>query len=156
VSAKGGSIFDETVQLTHVWLKELMEDLDWASQHRAYQALRVTLHALRDHLTVESAAKLGAQLPMLVRGFYYEGWHPAHKPVKDKSLESFLASIEQGFRRAPTDEPIDPLAVATAVFRLLDRHLTGGEADHVQQSLPKSLRALWPAGYEVSPDLVRL
>jgi len=30
--------------------------------------MRATLHALRDRLTVEEVAQLGAQLPMLVRG----------------------------------------------------------------------------------------
>ncbi len=156
MTAKGGSIFDETVQLTHVWLKELMQDLDWDDRHRAYLALRVTLHALRDRLSVEAAAKLGAQLPMLVRGFYYDGWHPAHKPSKEKDVESFLASIEQGFRHSPTDDPIDPASVATAVFRLLDRHVTAGECDHVRQSLPKGLRALWSTGGGASPEIVPL
>ena len=42
--------------------------------HKAYLALRTVLHALRDRLTLEEAVQLGAQLPMLVRGFYYEGW----------------------------------------------------------------------------------
>ncbi|MCK6453039.1 MAG: DUF2267 domain-containing protein [Alphaproteobacteria bacterium] len=154
MTGKSGSLFDETVQLTHLWLKELMQDLGWDDRHRAYLGLRVTLHALRDHLSVEAAAKLGAQLPMLVRGFYYDGWHPAHKPAKDKNVEAFLAAMEQGFRQSPTDQPIDPAAVATAVFRLLDRHVTQGECDHVRQSLPKALRALWSSGKAARPDIV--
>jgi uncharacterized protein (DUF2267 family) len=32
------------------------------------------LHALRDRLPPEIAVHLSAQLPMLVRGIYYEGW----------------------------------------------------------------------------------
>lgn len=46
-----------------------MEELDWQDRHAAYLALRATLHALRDRLTVEEVAELGAQLPMLIRGF---------------------------------------------------------------------------------------
>ena len=156
MTANGGSLFDETIQLTNIWHKELMEEFGWDDRHRAYLALRVTLHALRDHLSVDSAAKLGAQLPMLVRGFYYEGWHPAHKPVKDKTVDSFLAAIENGFRRSPTADPIDAGSVVTAVLELLDRHLSEGAADHVRESLPKTLRALWSVGYEVSPDVVRI
>ena len=44
--------------------------------------MRATLHALRDRLTVEEAAQFAAQLPMLIRGFYYEGWNPTDKPVR--------------------------------------------------------------------------
>jgi uncharacterized protein (DUF2267 family) len=35
------------------WLNELMAELGWDDRHRAYQALRAVLHALRDHLTVD-------------------------------------------------------------------------------------------------------
>jgi len=45
--------FDTTIQKTHVWLNELMSDLDWQERpHKAYLALRTVLHALRDRLTV--------------------------------------------------------------------------------------------------------
>jgi len=154
--AKGVSVFDETVQLTNVWLKELMQDLDWGDRHRAYVALRATLHAVRDHLSVDQVAKLGAQLPMLVRGFYYEGWHAAHKPVHDKTVEGFLASIWGELNPLGRGEPVEPAVVAQAVFRLLDRHLSQGESDHIREGLPKAVRALWPAGYEVSPGVVPL
>jgi len=37
----------------------------------------VSLHALSDRLTVQEVAQLGAPIPMLIRGFYYEGWVPS-------------------------------------------------------------------------------
>jgi uncharacterized protein (DUF2267 family) len=154
--AKGVSVFDETVQLTHVWLKELMEDLEWTDRHRAYLALRATLHALRDRLSVEQAAKLGAQLPMLVRGFYYEGWHPAHKPLKDKSLDGFLAAIWGELNPNTMAGSADPAEVARAVVGLLVRHVSEGEIAHVRQSLSKPIRELWPPAYVVSPEIVPL
>jgi uncharacterized protein (DUF2267 family) len=74
MSTTGLEIFDTTVQKTHIWLNEIMDELGWEDNwHRAYLALRTVLHELRDHLTTEEATDLGAQLPMLVRGFYYEG-----------------------------------------------------------------------------------
>jgi uncharacterized protein (DUF2267 family) len=43
---------------------------------------------------VEEVAQLGAQLPMLVRGFYYEGWDPTGKPsLKVRNKEHFMARI---------------------------------------------------------------
>ena len=72
----GLDVFDTTVQKTNVWLKDIMQELGWEDRHKAYMGLRTTLHALRDRLTPEEAAQFGAQLPMLIRGLYYEGWTP--------------------------------------------------------------------------------
>jgi uncharacterized protein (DUF2267 family) len=69
MSATGLAVFDETVQKTNTWLKEIALDLG-ADRRRAYQVLRAVLHCLRDRLTVGEAAQLGDQLPMLVRGIY--------------------------------------------------------------------------------------
>ena len=69
----GIDAFDNTLQLTNLWLQDLMTRLGTGDRHLAYLALRTTRHALRDRLAVDEAALLGAQLPMLVRRLYYEG-----------------------------------------------------------------------------------
>lgn len=144
MSQRGLSVFDETVQLTNIWLKELMEELGWEDRHRAYLGWRLVLQAIRDHLNVDEAVQLGAQLPMLVRGFYFEGWHPAHKPDRNRSVDDFVARIQDGFRQNPTDEPIDAAEVARAVFTVLSRHITEGEFRQVTHALPKAIRNLGP------------
>jgi uncharacterized protein (DUF2267 family) len=137
----GITAFDRTVHTTHVWLGDLMSELGWEDRHRAYAALRAVLHALRDRLGVNEAAALGAQLPMLIRGFYYEGWHPHGKPLKERKKDEFLAHIRADFRQDPTFEA-EP--VARAVFRLLAHHVSGGEVETVKSTLPEEIRSLWP------------
>lgn len=141
MSATGLSVFDTTVQKTNRWLKELMELLGWDQKQRAYDALRAVLHALRDRLTVHEAAQLGAQLPMLIRGIYYEGWDPALKPERTRHKEDFLAGIERQFRG---DDLVDPEQVARAVFTVLEGHISEGEIQDIEAILPAELRELWP------------
>ena len=86
---------ETTLHTTDLWLRDLMEDLGWQDRGRAYRALQVVLHALRDRLPVEAVAALGAQLPLLVRGIYYEGWRPGGKPLREIEKEDFFATSRQ-------------------------------------------------------------
>jgi uncharacterized protein (DUF2267 family) len=139
----GLDVFDTTIQKTNLWLKEMMDELGWDDRHKVYQGLRATLHALRDRLTPEEAVQLGAQLPLLVRGVYYEGWTPVGKPHKERHLAAFLAPIQAHFRNDPR---VDAEAVARAVFKVLDEHITAGEMEDIRHVLPKELNTLWPVG----------
>ena len=84
---------------------------------------------------------MGAQLPMLIRGFYYESWDPTGKPEKVRKKEEFLARIEQQFRG---DDRIDPEQVARAVFTVLANRVTEGEIEDVKDVLPSEIKTLWP------------
>jgi uncharacterized protein (DUF2267 family) len=98
------------------------------------------LHAVRDHLPVEAVVALGAQLPTLVRGFYYEGWRPAGKPLKDRRRDSFLYHLSTYF----DDPSVDSEEVVRAVLRVVSRHVSRGEIENVKHCLPADLRTLWP------------
>ena len=115
-------VFDTTLQKTNRWLKEAAGALNRNDRRTAYLAFRSTLHALRDRMTVEEVAQLAAQLPMLMRGFYYEGWDPTGKPLKLRTREEFLARIAQELEGA--DGGLDPELLARAVFAVLDRRST--------------------------------
>ncbi len=133
-------LFAETLEKTRMWLEELAQELGNTTSHRAYSVLRAVLHALRDRLTADEAVMLGAQLPMLVRGFYYEGWRPAERPTKYRHKNEFLDRVSELYRGI--EEPHRETAVR-AVFKLLSHHVTGGELNHVRDQLPPELRSLW-------------
>jgi uncharacterized protein (DUF2267 family) len=135
------TVFATTLQKADEWLHELMRALQWDDPHRAYAALRATLHALRDRLTIQEGAQLAAQLPLLIRGVWFEGWKPRDKPVGIKHIEEFYAAVERELRR---DSGVSVPAVVRAVFRLLAHHISEGEITDVVRSLPMELRSLWP------------
>jgi uncharacterized protein (DUF2267 family) len=140
MSTTGLEVFDRTIHKTNIWLRDLMEILGCSDRQQAYLALRATLHALRDRLTIEEVAQLAAQFPMLIRGLYYEGWDPTGKPVKERHADEFLARVNQELR--PYE--IDAELAARSVFLVLANRISEGEIVDVEHVLPKEIRDLWP------------
>ncbi|MBZ9798504.1 DUF2267 domain-containing protein [Mesorhizobium sp. ES1-4] len=126
-------------QQAQQWVKELARDLRW-SEPSACRLLRCVLHTLRDWLSEAEMADLSAQLPVLVRGMYFEGWNPS-ATNHDHKKRDFVLNVRNGFG---CDEEIDFDVAIAAVFKLLDRHISHGEIVHVRNSLKKSLGRLWP------------
>ena len=126
--------FGTTFEKTYAWLNELAEELGTGDRRQAYEVLRAFLHALRDRLPMETAVKLGAQLPMLVRGFYYEGWDPTHKPEK-VHLAGFLEHV----RRDGNLEPDRVEAAVHAASRTMQRHVTSGQVAKTIGILPHDI-----------------
>jgi uncharacterized protein (DUF2267 family) len=136
----GIEAFEHALQQTNVWLKDLMRRLETDDRHAAYVALRATLHALRDRLGPENAVHLAAQLPMLVRGLYFEGWHMAGTPTKERTRADFFDHLR---RELPKGSSIDPNLAARAVFGVLWEKLDLGEVGKVIERLPEDLQELW-------------
>jgi uncharacterized protein (DUF2267 family) len=130
-------VIDRSVEKTHIWLNELSEELGTVDGHHAYRVLRAFLHALRDHLPVNEAAALAAQLPIFVRGVFYEGWDPSGTPNHARDLDSFLQRITAEARLAGETEAS---FAAAAAGRVLARHISPGEAGSVLRVLPEHLR----------------
>ena len=130
---------DRTIHKTNEWLADLQEILGTPERQVAYTALRATLHALRDRLPHTEAMQLGAQLPTLLRGMYYDGWTLRHTPVRARSQDEFL-----GIVAAEAANPnFDSEEAARGVFTLLQERITAGEMADVRANLPESIRALW-------------
>ena len=141
-------VFDSTLQKTATWLNEVMEETGTESRQRAYAELRAVLHALRDRLLQEEAVKLGAQLPMLVRGFCFEGWHLADKPLRFRHRDEFLERVAAELPFTVTGEELE--RITRGVVRVLGRQLSGGVIRHVRDELPEEIRQLWPAEREAA------
>lgn len=131
------TVFD--LAKSEIWINDTCEALDIEDEERACLALRAGLHALRDRLTVEEAAHLAAQLPIAIRGLFFEGWHPGGKRVKLRSLESFLQAIEREMPRGT----LAARQVASAVFIVLEKHVSRGQIENVRHSLPHQVAELW-------------
>ena len=129
------------VQQSQVWLKEIRDNAGLEDESEALSVFRVVLHQLRDRLTVEESVQLAAQLPIIFRGIYFEGWVPGHVPDKSvKTQQEFFDKIV--IKMLPRRLPPEPLV--KTVFSMLAHHLDPGEIADVIGELPDDLKALWP------------
>ena len=133
---------DAAVRVTQEWIDDITQRLGWRDREKALSALVGTMHALRDVLPMEEVVYLGACFPLLLRGLYYEGWHPVKRPHSPKSRAAFLDRIHEAVHRDPG---VDSEQVAHAIFFLLTARLPADEIEDAKAATPKVLRALWPS-----------
>ena len=140
MSEQGLEVLDSSYQKTQEWIGSLAARAH-LDKGDAYKAIRAVLLTLRDRLPMEEAVHLGAQLPMMLRGLYYEGWKPSQTPIK-LSREEFLQAVEE---KIITKGVVDPVRMTRDVLSVLGSYLSPGELNNVKQILPKDLQAFWPA-----------
>ena len=146
MSAHGLEVFDRTLETTHVWLNEIVEDLG-PDKQVAWKVLSTVLHKLRDRLPLPLAAHLGAQLPLLVRGVYYDQFEPGRLPSERKGRDEFVAEVAEWLSDT---RPVDPQEAIRSVFRVLSRHISEGQVNKVRDALPKSIRQMWETAEDPS------
>lgn len=141
MTTTGITALDHGPQVVAEWLNEICRDLEWAGRKsRAYMLLRATLHTLRDFLPLDEAVDLSAQLPVLVRGIYFEGWDPSKTVPRPRDKSAFLDRIAAHFTKETLD---DPETAACAVLGLLRRRTSAGEIEDIAHAMHKSMRELW-------------
>jgi len=139
MSASGLAVFDRSIQTANVWLDEVMAD-HGPDRQRAWHILTAVLHALRDRLPVDLAAHLGAQLPLIVRGAYYDQFEPSIMPDRSRSADEFIAKVSEGLSGT---RPVDAVDAVKSVFDVLSHYLDPGQIQKVQHALPEDVRRLW-------------
>ncbi|MCH8686045.1 DUF2267 domain-containing protein [Pedomonas mirosovicensis] len=144
MSTTGLDVFDKTLQTTHIWLNDIGEIVG-PDKQRCYHALRAVLTTLRDRLTVDQSAHLAAELPILVRGVFYDGYRPSDAPSAIRSQDEFVSVVAQRFGNIG---PVSPRTSSIAVFKTLQRHLPQPMIEKVKGSLPQEIRVL----FDVEPD----
>jgi uncharacterized protein (DUF2267 family) len=140
MATTGLEVFDKTLHTTNLWLDEINAEIG-PDRHLAWHVLGAVLRSIRDEMQVEQSAHFGAQLPLLIRGAYYDQYRPAAQPAAARSHDDFIARIQQDMDGS---RPVNVQQAATAVMRTLNRHVTQGQVRKVRDSLPKGVRAMWP------------
>lgn len=138
--------FEEYAPEANKFVKEVAAELQNVEDtNQAYRIMRSVLHTVREVLSPEESLHLIAQLPLLIKGVYVDGWHvPAKKKLR--SMNEFLARLrEQNVPSAGRDFGNDDLAKhqVKVVLNVLKRHVTTGEIQHMMDQFPMELAGLW-------------
>jgi uncharacterized protein (DUF2267 family) len=134
------TLFQDTLQSSAAWIRQIAEATDLDAP-RAHDLLCATLWTLRDGLLPNDAVHLAAQLPLLVRGLFYEDWRLADVPLRLHDRGEFMRIVAARHRTRP---PPDLEAGVRAVFCVLSRNIDFGETFAVLRAVPDELRDLWP------------
>jgi uncharacterized protein (DUF2267 family) len=134
-------VLESTMQKTHEWLKDITDGLGFPNERAAFAALRAVLHTLRDRLPQENAAELAAQLPMLIRGLFYEGWDPLKPQSRARHEQEFLDCVAASLKDHTGLR--DTRRITKIVFGVLAKHLSAGETEKTLLVLPSDIRGLW-------------
>jgi uncharacterized protein (DUF2267 family) len=142
MSDTGLATFTATLQKTNEVLGDIEEAFGWSKglREQSYSTMRAVLHAIRDRLTVQESAQLAAQLPILIRGIFFEGWDPDRVPAK-MHREEFLDRVRR-------ELDFDPAAagglenIVKTVVSALSRFITAGELEDVKAAMPRDIADL--------------
>lgn len=137
----GPTVFDRTLQQTNIWLGEIGNNLE-VNRHVAWHVLCAVLRTLRDRLPLELSVHFSAELPLLVRGAFFDQWRPAVQDLKVRSLTAFLERIDDELYGTM---PVDPEDAAVAVFETINAHMDPGQVEKVRHALPAPIREIWPS-----------
>ncbi len=141
MSKNGLESFDRTLEKTHKFFNDVAEATEVDDKQIVFIGVKAVLHALRDRIPLVEAAQLGSQLPVLLAGFYYQGWKPAATSTKERSIDTFLAKIKNNL-----PEKVYPTGIETltrGVFTILSKYAIPGEIDDVVNMLPQDVQSLW-------------
>lgn len=140
MSTHGLEMLDHTVQLTHKWIDELDDALGWHDKHRSFRLMRAVMQTLRDCLPINESADFAAQLPILLRGVYYEQWRPRQTKSPHWTLDHFLQRLHHYFPSDPIEDMADAVSITFAFF---STKVSEGEIRDVVGCLPAEIRELW-------------
>lgn len=103
------------------------------------------LQTVRDRVPVEEAANFAAQLPTLIRGYYYEGWKPESTPHKWRSKADYLNAVNEKLGPwSPEATQIDPEETIRAVLKVTANHVERGDLVKVKEMHKQEMHDLWP------------
>lgn len=135
------------------FVDEVARELKTTDVDKAGRMCRCVFRAMRNRLSPEDSFGLLAQLPMILKGIFVDGWkNPATaetKPAADMLSEVIKEDDQSAWRDFSNEKEVRDAIIA--VFKVLSRHIAITEFENIMSILPTDLRYLIEVETEMRP-----
>ncbi len=133
------SLFARTCNKAQIWINEMQKELKRLEGDAIYHLLKAVLQSLRDQMSIHEAAHFSAQLPLILRGSFFEGWNPYVTQQGAQSKDDFVASVKE--RLGPigiTTSELEPSILVA--LNVIKKHISAGEIKDLVAVVDPSLK----------------
>jgi len=139
--------FEKFAQEPHIYMQDLAARLEHSDEGpRTLIIWKAVMHTIRDRIHMGESLDLISQLPVLLRGFYVDGWKYHEQPPADYStMKQFTDAIkekQEQYGEAQFDWPQSTEKIASIVFESLHRYLSEGQLAHIRSQLPQEVKEI--------------
>jgi uncharacterized protein (DUF2267 family) len=113
---------------------------------QAFRVTKAVLHTLRDRITPEESLHLIAQLPLILKGIYVDGWKIRKEVPSMDHISQFLEAVrnhQPGTEEKDFPDDQQTLNHVFAVLRIMRTYVDAGESEDIAAQLPRPLAALF-------------
>ena len=134
--------FEKYAAKGNEFVRLVADDLE-VSRDKAGRIIRAVFHALRNRLSHEESFQLMAQLPMVLKGVYADGWHFDKDLKRIKHINDFLDEVKMedaGMAGYDFGNQASAKVAVGAVFKALHFFVTEGEMNDITGVMPGELK----------------
>lgn len=140
--------FDQYGEKARDWVRELAAELS-IPEEKAYRIIRVVLHSLRNHIPIAESFHLIAQLPLIWKGIYVDGWKPSQEFNRLGDMADYIQSIrneDKGMAGYDFGNDTNAKKALLSVWKLMANHVSDQEMWHICNTLPEEIALAIRAG----------
>ncbi len=137
----GVKLINRNIHTMYEWLYDISDFLKINDLDKCAAILQAVLHKLRDHIPLNNAVHLSEQLPIMIRGLFFEAWDPNKTPIKDRNREEFLLSVKEELGSSYTDLNAELMVIA--VFNTLAKKTSPGTINKILAVAPKGIKSVF-------------
>ncbi|MFM1878105.1 MAG: hypothetical protein RLZZ241_971 [Bacteroidota bacterium] len=137
--------FNHYTQEGNTFAREYAKQLGFGTDtERAIRVFSGIMHALRDIIPINESLQLIAQLPMLIKAIYVNGWTLRRLPTDIRHMGDFLELVRKHIGVSASgdlgedDELAEQWVQLTFVY--LRKYISLGEMEDIRNTLPKDLK----------------